>query len=152
MWSFVAGRPMKKFDSNRCRWNEKDSSPHQLWMLTFYGKLGSGDSSAVEHQTCDQNVSGSSPGMSGCQISFLPQGQLSVLALISVSAPPLWYSIACKRSRSFCQKCRRQVALKRTRALRTWLGLKWHYKLVRDCMVYTWCAPIWQQLHVAPAM
>ena len=32
-----------------------------------------------------------------------------------------------------------------------WLRLKWHYKLVRGCMVYTECAPRREQFRVAPA-
>ena len=43
---------------------------------------------------------------------FFLQGRLSVLTLISVSVHPRVTAVARKRSRSFCQKCRWQVAAK----------------------------------------
>ena len=33
-----------------------------------------------------------------------------------------------------------------------WLGINWHYKLVRSRMVYTELGPRRQQFHVVPAM
>ena len=39
-------------------------------------------------------------------------------------------AVACKRSWSFCQKCRWQVTAKHTCALPMWLWVKWHCKLV----------------------
>ena len=54
--------------------------------------------------------------------SFLLQGQLSVLTLISVTVPPPCY--CSKRSRSFCQKCRWQVTAKHAHTLRMWLCMK----------------------------
>ena len=35
-------------------------------------------------------------------------------------------AVACKRSRSFCQKCRWQVTAKHAYSLRMWLCMKWH--------------------------
>ena len=41
-------------------------------------------------------------------------------------------TVAGKRSRSFCRKCRWQVTAKHTCTLRMWFCMKWH-----GCMVYT---------------
>ena len=57
--------------------------------------------------------------------SFLFHGQLSVLTLISVSSSTLVTAVACKRSQSFCQKCRWQVTAKHTCTLRMSLCMKW---------------------------
>ena len=78
--------------------------------------------------------------------NFLLQGQLSVLTLISVSVPRCVTTIARKRSRSFCQKCRWQVTAKRTYTLRMWLYMKWHgawctQNLRRDGSNFMWHQP-----------
>ena len=57
--------------------------------------------------------------------NFVLQGQLSV-TLISVSVPPRVTAVARKRSRSFCQRCRWQVAAKHIYTLRMWFCMKWH--------------------------
>ena len=41
-------------------------------------------------------------------------------------------ALACKRPRSFCQKCRWQVTAKHTCTLQMWLRMKWHCKLVNS--------------------
>ena len=41
---------------------------------------------------------------------------------------------------------------KGTCTLRMWLHIKWHWKLVHGCMVYTECVPRQQRFHVAPAV
>ena len=50
-------------------------------------------------------------------------------------------AVACKISRSFCQKCRWQVTAKHTFTLPMWLWMKWQCKLVHGWMVYTELAP-----------
>ena len=76
--------------------------------------------------------------------NVLLQGRLSVLTLnlISVSqlsVPPPLVAAACKRSRSFCRKCRWQVTLtaKHAYTLRMLLGMKWNiawlYGVQRTC-------------------
>ena len=68
--------------------------------------------------------------------NFLLHGRLSVLALISVSVPPPSPSaIACKRTRSFCQKCRWQVTATYACTLHMWLCMKPTWCMV--CKVYT---------------
>jgi len=70
------------------------------------------------------------------QEKFLLQGQLSVL-LFRYPFHPHVTTVAHKRSRSFCQKCRWQVTAKHTYTLRMWLCLKWHgawlYAVHRTC-------------------
>ena len=65
---------------------------------------------------------------------------------------PCVTAVAGKRSWSFCQKCRWQVAAKHTCTLHLWLQMKWHYKEMHGCMMYTECVPRRQQFYVAPAM
>ena len=50
-------------------------------------------------------------------------------------------TVARKRSRSFCQKCRWQVTAKHAYTLPMWLWMKWHCNLVHGWMVYTELAP-----------
>ena len=80
--------------------------------------------------------------------NFLLQGQLSVLAIVSVSA------VARKRSRSFCQKRGWQITAKHTGTpLRILLKMKWLCKLVHGCALYIELTPRRkQQFYVAPAM
>ena len=70
------------------------------------------------------------------QEKFLLQGQLSVL-LFRYPFHPHVTTVAHKRSRSFCQKCRWQVTAKHTYTLHMWLCLKWHgawlYGVHRTC-------------------
>ena len=61
-------------------------------------------------------------------------------------------AVACKRSRSFRQKCRWQATAKHTYTLPMWLWIKWHCKLMHGWMVYTEPAQRRQQFHVASAM
>ena len=48
---------------------------------------------------------------------------------------PCVTTVACKRPRSYCQKCRWQVTAKYTCTLCMWFYMKWH-----GCMVYIECA------------
>ena len=65
--------------------------------------------------------------------NFLLQGRLSVLTLISVSVPPPVTTVARKKSRSFCQKCRWQVTAKHAYTLRMWILLNRASALVTTC-------------------
>ena len=111
---------------------------------------GSGDGSVVrgtQHQTRDWKVAGSSSQ----QENVLLQGQLCVLALISVSIPPRVPAVAHKRSSSFCQNCRWHIAAKHMSTLCTGLWTKWHCKLGHSCTVYTEQAPRWKKFQMASA-
>ena len=69
--------------------------------------------------------------------NFLLRGQLSVPTLILASAPPPCVTVvACKRSLSFCQKCRWQGAAKHTCLPVPLSGFAWS-NMVHGCMVYT---------------
>ena len=69
--------------------------------------------------------------------NFLLQGQLSVLTLFQYPFHPCVTAVAHKRSQSFCQKCRWQIAAKHAYTLRMWLCMKWHgawlYAVHRTC-------------------
>ena len=54
---------------------------------------------------------------------------------------PCVTTVARKRSQSFCQKCRWQVAAKHTCTLPMWVWMKCHCKLVHGWMVYTELGP-----------
>ena len=90
---------------------------------------GAGIAQWLECRTCDQKISGSSPGRS---IFFL-QGQLSVLTL-RYPFHPCVTTVTHKRSQSFCQKCRWQVTAKHTYTL---CGFEWS-DTATWCMV-EWC-------------
>ena len=71
--------------------------------------------------------------------NFLLQGRLSQLCWLLFQHPfqPCVTAAACKRSQSFCQKCRWQVTAKHTYPLRMWLCMMWHgawlYGVHRTC-------------------
>ena len=94
---------------------------------------------------------GSCPGRSGWRIFFSRINFLCWL-FVRYAFHPHVTAVArkFKRSQSFFQRCRWEVRAKHTCILCMWLRIKWHYKLVRGCMVYTERAPRRQQFHVAP--
>ena len=71
---------------------------------------GRRDSCLLERRTRGRKVASSNPGRSGG--SFLLQSQLWVLTLIQCPFHPRGTAVVCKRSPSFCQKCRGQVTAK----------------------------------------
>ena len=65
--------------------------------------------------------------------------------IICSRSTPRVTAVARKRSRSFCQKCRWQVAAKHACILRMWLCMKWHgawlygvHRTRRDGSSFTW--------------
>ena len=128
----------------------------QLWALqqglftkqTLHEVSGSRDSSVVEHRTCHGKVVGSSPSRSSRRIFF---SRVNFLCWFSFwyLFHPLVTTVAYKRSKSFCQKCKWQVTTKHTWTLHMWLWMKWHCKLVQNCMVYRECLLRWQQFHMS---
>ena len=131
----------------------------QLWALqqglftkqTLHEVSGSRDSSGVMDRTCHGKVVGSSPSRSSRRIFF---SRVNFLCWFSFwyLFHPLVTTVAYKRSKSFCQKCKWQVTTKHPWTLHMWLWMKWHCKLVQNCMVYRVCLLRWQQFHMAPAM
>ena len=67
------------------------------------------DSVLVEQRTCDRKVSSSNPGRSSGRIFF---SRVYVLTLIRCLFHPCATTVARKRPRSFCQKCRWHVTPK----------------------------------------
>ena len=99
---------------------------HHHQCLPGSGDVESWSSGSVrhpgEHWTHDWKVPGSRQEW---WENFLLQGQLSVL-LFWYSFHPCVTTVACKRSWSFCRKCRWQVTAKHTYTLRMWLCMEWH--------------------------
>ena len=92
---------------------------------------------AVERRTRGQQVSGPSAGR-----SFLSRVNFRCRLLFRYAFNPRVTAVARKRSSSFCQKCRWQVTAKHTCTLLMCLRIiKWHCKVLHDCMVYTELAP-----------
>ena len=90
----------------------------------------------LERRTRDWKVAGSNPCWSGGRIFFSRVGFLCWL-LFRYLFHPCLTTVARKRSRSFCQKCRWQVTAKHAYTLRMWLCMKWHaawlYGVHRTC-------------------
>ena len=79
----------------------------------------------------------------GAAGEFLLQGQLFLLTLTSVSFRYHVFAVACKRSRSFCPKCRWQVTAKHTCTIdNNYVVSKGHHNVMHGCMVYTERSPI----------
>ena len=79
----------------------------------------------LERRTRDWKVAGLNPCWSGGRIFFSRVDFLCWL-LFRYLFHPRVTAVACKRSRSFCQKCRCQVTAKHAYTLRMWLCMKWH--------------------------
>ena len=90
----------------------------------------------LERQTRDQKVAGSGTSRSSGRSFFSRVSFLYYWLLLQYLFHPCVTTVACKRSQSFCRKCRRQVTVKHTCTLCMWLCTKW-YDMVHDCMVYT---------------
>ena len=113
--------------------------------INIYRREGRGD------RTRDRKVAGSSPGRNNRRIFFSSINFLCWLLLRYMFHPHV-ITVAHKRSRSFCQKCKWQVTAKHTCTLRMSFQIKWYCKLMRGCIVFTQPAPRRQQLHAVPAV
>ena len=87
--------------------------------------LGAGIAQWLQCRTLDWKVAGSNPCWSGGRIFF---SRVNFLCRLLFRYPfhPRVTTAACKRSWSFCQKCRWQVTAKHTYILHMWLCMKWH--------------------------
>ena len=95
---------------------------------------GAGIAQWLERQTCDWKVTGSNPCRSSGRIFFSGVNFLCWLLFWYLFHPHVT-AAACKRSRSFYQKCRWQVTAKHACTLRMWL-YAWS-DMVHGCMGYT---------------
>ena len=90
----------------------------------------------LERRTHDWKVAGLNPCWSGGRIFF---SRVDFLCWLLYRYPfhPRVTAVACKRSRSFCQKCRWQVTAIHACTLRMCLCMKWHgawlYGVHRTC-------------------
>ena len=79
----------------------------------------------LECWTHDRKVMSLNPRRSGGRIFFSSVNFLCWL-LFRFLFHPCVTAVACKRSRSLCQKCRWQVTAKHASSLHMWLCMKWH--------------------------
>ena len=79
----------------------------------------------LERRTRDRKVAGSNPCRSGGRI-FFSRVNFRCWLLFRYPFQPRVTAAARKGPRSFCQKCRWQVAAKHASTLRMWLCMKWH--------------------------
>ena len=85
---------------------------------------GAGIAQWLEHRTRDWKVVGSNPCRSGRRI-FVSRVDFLCWLLFRYPFHPRVTAVACKRSWSFCQKCRWQVTAKHAYTLCVWLCMKW---------------------------
>ena len=98
--------------------------------------LGAGIAQWLERRTHDWKVAGLNPCRNSRRIFF---SRVNFLCWLLFWYPfhPRVTTVACKRSWSFCQKCRWQVTAIHTYTLCMWLCMKWHgtwlYGIHRTC-------------------
>ena len=106
------------------------------YLLFIFCVIGGAGAQWLERRTRDWKVAGSNPCRSDGRIFFSSVNFLCWL-LFRYPFYPRVTTVASKRSRSFCQKCRLQVTAKHACTLRMWLCLKWHgawlYGVHRTC-------------------
>ena len=93
---------------------------------------GAGIARWLEHRTRDWKVAGSNPCWNGGRIFF---SRVDFLCWLLFRYPfhPRVTTVARKKSRSFCQKCRWQVTAKHAYTLRMWILLNRASALVTTC-------------------
>ena len=116
---------------------EHDTGYNILWYKTdnvFF--LSHSSAQWLQHRTRDWKVAGLIPCWSGGRIFFSRVDFLCWLLFWYLFHPRVT-TVARKRSRSFCQKCRWQVTAKHAYTLRMWLCMKWRgawlYGVHRTC-------------------
>ena len=108
----------------------------QMGQITLYVRNisigGAGIAQWLEHRTRDWKVAGSNPCWNGGRIFF---SRVDFLCWLLFRYPfhPRVTTVARKKSRSFCQKCRWQVTAKRAYTLRMWILLNRASALVTTC-------------------
>ena len=118
------------------RWQLKYLYPVTEVTTVVTAISGAGIAQWLERRTHDWKVAGSNPCWSGRRIFFSGVDFLCWL-LFRYPFHPCVTTVARKRSRSFCQKCRWQVTAKHAYTLRMWLCMNWHgawlYGVLRTC-------------------
>ena len=105
---------------------------HQLIIIIISTRMGAGIAQWLEHRTRDWKVAGSNPCWNGGRIFF---SRVDFLCWLLFRYPfhPRVTTVARKKSRSFCQKCRWQVTAKHAYTLRMWILLNRASALVTTC-------------------
>ena len=112
-----------------------------------WGACGAWIAQWLERRTRDWRVARSNPCRSGGRIVFSGVSFLFWL-LFRYPFHPSVTAVARKRSRSFCQKGRKQVTAEDACTLRKWLCMKWHgawlydvHRTRRDGSSFMWHQP-----------
>ena len=127
---------VNKNDKNPCEQNdykEPDAGyVRQHADPCILSKMGAGIAQWLEHRTRDWKVAGSNPCWNGGRIFF---SRVDFLCWLLFRYPfhPRVTTVARKKSRSFCQKCRWQVTAKHAYTLRMWILLNRASALVTTC-------------------
>ena len=102
----------------------------KIWQFLLY--MGAGIAQWLEHRTRDWKVAGLNPCWNGGRIFF---SRVDFLCWLLFRYPfhPRVTTVARKKSRSFCQKCRWQVTAKHAYTLRMWILLNRASALVTTC-------------------
>ena len=112
------------------------SMPHHVSLHGIVLHDGAEIAQWLERRTCDWKFAGWNPCWSSVRIFFSRVNFLCWLSFRYLFHPRVT-TVACKRSRSFCQKCRWHVTAKHAYTLRMWLCMKWHgawlYGVHRTC-------------------
>ena len=104
---------------------------YKKWNV-WNAQTGAGIAQWSEHRTRDWKVAGSNPCWNGGRIFF---SRVDFLCWLLFRYPfhPRVTTVARKKSRSFCQKCRWQVTAKHAYTLRMWILLNRASALVTTC-------------------
>ena len=105
---------------------------HSTFFLCHPRQTGVGIAQWLEHRTRDWKVAGSNPCWNGGRIFF---SRVDFLCWLLFRYPfhPRVTTVARKKSRSFCQKCRWQVTAEHAYTLRMWILLNRASALVTTC-------------------
>ena len=146
-----------RFNNSLCPWKPEGSlgrtaqdahldshTAPELWQYpthgpTYIGRVpytgggrGAGIAQWLEHRTRDWKVAGSNPCWNGGRI-FISRVDFLCWLLFRYPFHPRVTTVARKKSRSFCQKCRWQVTAKHAHTLRMWILLNRASALVTTC-------------------
>ena len=115
-----------------CVWERERETDSIKTIKNTKTTLGAGIAQWLERRTRDWKVAGSNPCWNGGRIFF---SRVDFLCWLLFRYPfhPRVTTVARKKSRSFCQKCRWQVTAKHAYILRMWLLLNRASALVTTC-------------------
>ena len=135
----LRGKPVDDSAQQFVSWCFEPSEPRSAghirainpWSTSTH-KMGAGIAQWLEHRTRDWKVAGSNPCWNGGRIFF---SRVDFLCWLLFRYPfhPRVTTVARKKSRSFCQKCRWQVTAKHAYTLRMWILLNRASALVTTC-------------------